>query len=98
MTEVLGLSFESFFLRLFQSQKCFLWTANSDSMSMVATHRKEFIGELALLSKLRHPNIMQFLGAVTKSQPLVIVTEYLPKVIAQVYFPLLIVCGCGCDD
>lgn len=67
-------------------------------MGMVATHRKEFIGELALLSKLRHPNIMQFLGAVTKSQPLVIVTEYLPKVIAQVYYPLLMVCGCGCDD
>lgn len=40
---------------------------------------KEFIDELALLSRLRHPNIMQFLGAVTKSQPFIIVTEYLPK-------------------
>uniref|UniRef100_A0A7I4F0G4 Protein kinase domain-containing protein n=1 Tax=Physcomitrium patens TaxID=3218 RepID=A0A7I4F0G4_PHYPA len=40
---------------------------------------KEFVDELALLSRLRHPNIMQFLGAVTKTQPFIIVTEYLPK-------------------
>jgi hypothetical protein len=40
---------------------------------------KEFIGELALLQSLRHPNIVQFLGAVTKTRPLVIVTEYFPK-------------------
>ena len=47
----------------------------------MALNRNDFIDELALLSRLRHPNIMQFLGAVTKSQPLVIVTEYLPKVL-----------------
>lgn len=42
--------------------------------------RKAFRDELALLQKLRHPNVVQFLGAVTQSSPLVIVTEYLPKV------------------
>jgi serine/threonine protein kinase len=43
-------------------------------------NRKEFIGELAMLAQLSHPNVVQFLGAVTKTQPLVMVTEYLPKV------------------
>ncbi|CAM6023059.1 unnamed protein product [Sphagnum balticum] len=40
---------------------------------------KEFIGELAMLAQLSHPNVVQFLGAVTKTHPLVMVTEYLPK-------------------
>eukprot|EP00850_Spirogloea_muscicola_P017216 SM000146S00936 [mRNA] locus=s146:40295:48175:+ [translate_table: standard] len=40
---------------------------------------KEFREELTLLQKLRHPNIVQFLGAVTQTMPLMIVTEYLPK-------------------
>ncbi|CAM6101104.1 unnamed protein product [Calypogeia fissa] len=36
--------------------------------------------QLSLLQRLRHPNIVQFLGAVqTKSEPLVLVTENLPK-------------------
>jgi serine/threonine protein kinase len=43
-------------------------------------NRKEFIGELAMLAQLSHPNVVQFLGAVTKTHPLVMVTEYLPKV------------------
>lgn len=38
-----------------------------------------FRDELALLQKLRHPNVVQFLGAVTQSTPMMIVTEYLPK-------------------
>lgn len=38
-----------------------------------------FRDELALLQKLRHPNLVQFLGAVTQSIPMMIVTEYLPK-------------------
>lgn len=41
---------------------------------------KAFIDELALLQKIRHPNVVQFLGAVTQSTPMMIVTEYLPKV------------------
>lgn len=42
--------------------------------------RRAFIDELALLQKMRHPNVVQFLGAVTQSTPMMIVTEYLPKV------------------
>ncbi|EPS58776.1 hypothetical protein M569_16037, partial [Genlisea aurea] len=40
---------------------------------------RAFRDELALLQKLRHPNVVQFLGAVTQSSPMMIVTEYLPK-------------------
>jgi len=42
--------------------------------------RKAFRDELALFQKIRHPNVIQFLGAVTQSSPMMIVTEYLPKV------------------
>ncbi|XP_057441301.1 integrin-linked protein kinase 1 [Lotus japonicus] len=38
-----------------------------------------FHDELALLQKIRHPNVVQFLGAVTQSTPMMIVTEYLPQ-------------------
>ncbi|KAJ4905387.1 Integrin-linked protein kinase family [Raphanus sativus] len=38
-----------------------------------------FRDELALLQKIRHPNVVQFLGAVTQSNPMMIVTEYLSK-------------------
>ncbi|KAL3502848.1 hypothetical protein ACH5RR_037297 [Cinchona calisaya] len=41
--------------------------------------KKAFRDELALLQKLRHPNVVQFLAAVTQSSPMMIVTEYLPK-------------------
>lgn len=42
--------------------------------------RNAFRDELALLQKIRHPKVVQFLGAVTQSSPMMIVTEYLPKV------------------
>ena len=42
--------------------------------------RREFRDELLVLRNLRHPNIVQFLGAVTKSQPLMLITEYLSNV------------------
>lgn len=42
--------------------------------------RKAFHDELTLLEKIRHPNVVQFLGAVTQSTPMMIVTEYLPQV------------------
>eukprot|EP00252_Welwitschia_mirabilis_P004144 TRINITY_DN14367_c0_g1_i3.p1 TRINITY_DN14367_c0_g1~~TRINITY_DN14367_c0_g1_i3.p1 ORF type:complete len:437 (-),score=71.32 TRINITY_DN14367_c0_g1_i3:101-1411(-) len=38
-----------------------------------------FRDELTLLQKVRHPNVVQFLGAVTQSIPMMIITEYLPK-------------------
>ncbi|XP_045787018.1 integrin-linked protein kinase 1 [Trifolium pratense] len=40
---------------------------------------KAFHDELTLLQKVRHPNVVQFLGAVTQSTPMMIVTEYLPE-------------------
>ena len=54
---------------------------------MFDSFRNAFRDELALLQKLRHPNIVQFLGAVTQSIPMMIVTEYLPKVLSM--YPLL---------
>jgi serine/threonine protein kinase len=38
---------------------------------------KDFTQEVELLVKLRHPNIVQFLGAVTRQPPLMLITEYL---------------------
>ncbi|XP_047180701.1 integrin-linked protein kinase 1-like isoform X2 [Vigna umbellata] len=40
---------------------------------------KAFHDELTLLEKIRHPNVVQFLGAVTQSTPMIIVTEFLPQ-------------------
>ncbi|KAJ9566161.1 hypothetical protein OSB04_002127 [Centaurea solstitialis] len=40
---------------------------------------RAFRDELELLQKIRHPNVVQFLGAVTQSSPMMIVTEYLSK-------------------
>jgi serine/threonine protein kinase len=39
----------------------------------------EFRDELDLLQRLRHPNVVQFLGAITQSTPMMIVTEFLPQ-------------------
>lgn len=52
-------------------------------LAVLVVYRKAFRDELALLQKLRHPNVVQFLGAVTQSTPMMIVTEYLPKVSLQ---------------
>lgn len=38
---------------------------------------QDFRHEVNVLVKLRHPNIVQFLGAVTDKKPLMLVTEYL---------------------
>lgn len=38
-----------------------------------------FKHELMLLEKVRHPNIVQFVGAVTQNIPMMIVSEYHPK-------------------
>ncbi|KAJ1699522.1 hypothetical protein LUZ63_008034 [Rhynchospora breviuscula] len=38
---------------------------------------QDFRHEVSLLLKLRHPNIVQFLGAVTERKPLMLVTEFL---------------------
>uniref|UniRef100_A0A7N0TSM1 non-specific serine/threonine protein kinase n=1 Tax=Kalanchoe fedtschenkoi TaxID=63787 RepID=A0A7N0TSM1_KALFE len=38
-----------------------------------------FKQEISLMKRLRHPNVLLFMGAVTSGQPLCIVTEYLPR-------------------
>ncbi|XP_043706675.1 integrin-linked protein kinase 1-like [Telopea speciosissima] len=38
-----------------------------------------FKEELTLLEKVRHPNVVQFVGAVTQNIPMMIVSEYHPK-------------------
>ena len=50
-------------------------------------NRRAFRDELELLQKIRHPNVVQFLGAVTQSNPMMIVTEYLPKVYFSLHNP-----------
>ncbi|KAL2938522.1 Integrin-linked protein kinase 1 [Bienertia sinuspersici] len=50
-----------------------------DDVAMDEEKVKAFTDELALLQKIRHPNVVQFLGAVTQSSPMMIITEYLPK-------------------
>ncbi|KAK9126493.1 hypothetical protein Scep_015339 [Stephania cephalantha] len=40
---------------------------------------KEFLGKVAIMKRLRHPNIVLFMGAVTKPPHLSIVTEYLSR-------------------
>ncbi|KAJ3698506.1 hypothetical protein LUZ61_002211 [Rhynchospora tenuis] len=40
---------------------------------------KEFLREVSIMKRVRHPNLVLFMGAVTKSPHLSIVTEYLPR-------------------
>lgn len=40
---------------------------------------KEFIREVAIMKRMRHPNVVLFMGAVMKQPNLSIVTEYLPR-------------------
>jgi len=44
---------------------------------MFSWFSQDFRHEVNLLVKLRHPNIVQFLGAVTERKPLMLITEYL---------------------
>uniref|UniRef100_A0A1D1XMP7 non-specific serine/threonine protein kinase n=1 Tax=Anthurium amnicola TaxID=1678845 RepID=A0A1D1XMP7_9ARAE len=41
--------------------------------------------ELTLLEKVRHPNLVQFVGAVTQNIPMMIVSEYHPRGDLQIY-------------
>ncbi|CAI0540962.1 unnamed protein product [Linum tenue] len=41
--------------------------------------RSAFKHELTLLEKVRHPNVVQFVGAVTQNIPMMIVVEYHPR-------------------
>ncbi|KAK1382631.1 hypothetical protein POM88_020366 [Heracleum sosnowskyi] len=52
---------------------------NDDDKLWILVSYFNLLYELALLQEIRHPNVVQFLGAVTQSSPMMIVTEYLPK-------------------
>jgi serine/threonine protein kinase len=43
-------------------------------------YRRAFRDELDVLQLIRHPNVVQFLGAVTQSNPMMIVMEFMRKV------------------
>lgn len=56
---------------------------NSDFPSFLNTvifARNAFRHELTILEKARHPNLVQFVGAITQHVPMMIVSEYHPKV------------------
>ncbi|XP_057986939.1 serine/threonine-protein kinase CTR1 [Hevea brasiliensis] len=40
---------------------------------------RDFLREIAIMKRVRHPNVVLFMGAVTKPPHLSIVTEYLPR-------------------
>lgn len=48
-----------------------------DNVGKNKNAEEDFRAELRILEQLRHPNVAQFLGAVTRSQPHMLVTEYL---------------------
>ena len=48
-----------------------------------------------MLAKARHPNIVQFVGAVTQNLPMMIVVEHNPKVKHSSFFPSFHVCTCN---
>lgn len=61
---------------MFISKNDFIWNRNA------------FKHELEVLEKVRHPNVVQFVGAVTQNIPMMIVSEYHPKVNSPYLFIL----------
>lgn len=47
---------------------------------ILIAYRENFLKELALWQKLRHPNIVQFLGVLNHPDRLIFLTEYLRNV------------------
>uniref|UniRef100_A0A0E0C7Q0 Protein kinase domain-containing protein n=1 Tax=Oryza meridionalis TaxID=40149 RepID=A0A0E0C7Q0_9ORYZ len=60
-----------------------VWTLSEKCSSLtdwIGLHcRQAFRDELDVLQLIRHPNVVQFLGAVTQSSPMMIVMEFMPK-------------------
>ncbi|KRH52965.2 hypothetical protein GLYMA_06G097700v4 [Glycine max] len=48
---------------------------------------KEFLREVAIMKRVRHPNVVLFMGSVTKRPHLSIVTEYLPSLYRLIHRP-----------
>lgn len=46
-----------------------LWTGGAESLQMT------FLGQAAVLGQFQHPNILRLEGVVTKSRPLMVLTE-----------------------
>lgn len=67
------------FVVMLHLRLCSLYVCHLEFLYVLC--RRAFRDELALLQQIRHPNVVQFLGAVTQSSPMMIVTEYLPKVV-----------------
>ena len=66
-------------LKLFDNKKSFLIYIFSLWLFFY-TSRNAFNHELTVLAKARHPNIVQFVGAVTQNLPMMIVVEHNPRV------------------
>ncbi|CAH2078071.1 unnamed protein product [Thlaspi arvense] len=47
--------------------------------SFGTVHRAEWHGSVAIMKRVRHPNVVLFMGAVTERPRLSIITEYLPR-------------------
>lgn len=47
---------------------------------MAVLYRNAFKQELTILQKVRHPNVVLFVGAVTQNVPMMIISEFHPKV------------------
>jgi ankyrin repeat protein len=62
-----------------------VWRGTEVAVKKLYTQRmkdkdlKEFRAEIQMMSKLRHPNVVLFMGACTNPPNLCIVTEYLPR-------------------
>lgn len=42
--------------------------------------------QVKIMKRIRHPNVVLFMGAVTRAPNLSIVTEFLPRYVATIYF------------
>ena len=50
-------------------------------------HEKSFLNEIHIHSKLRHPNVVQFIGACKTTEGLVLVVEFMEKVRKEIVSP-----------
>ncbi|KAL0336432.1 UNVERIFIED_CONTAM: Integrin-linked protein kinase [Sesamum radiatum] len=62
-------------LKAYWREHLLLSNASFQTVQMIDC--QDFSHEVNLLVKLRHPNIVHFLGAVTEKKPLMLITEYL---------------------
>jgi hypothetical protein len=60
--------------------------SNDEQNRLFICCRNAFRNELTILEKVRHPNVVQFVGAVTQNIPMMIVSELHEEVIATCLF------------